>query len=426
MLDISSRLVAMNGTKWWAATIAATVVVAGTVTTGAVVQHKHALTHQAPYKPIEPARGITALTDKGTTNNEALRSTVGALAQDPRLAGFAGKIVDATTGEVILEKDADKPLTPASATKMLTATAALYELGPEHRITTEVIKQDDQTVVIKAAGDVWLTDERLDQLARKIKEQMPSVNTVLVDTSAWSGDKILGGWDPDDVNAGYVAPLEPIMLYGGRLGAKEGDVPRSHNPGLDVASALAQRLGAGTKGYTNSATGEVIATTESEALEKRISQMMQHSDNVMAEAIGREIDATQPVQATLRILSEHGITIGASEVADNSGLSLHNRITPALLTQVATKAVTDPEVHSLILALPVAGGSGTLIDRYAELDGRGWVRAKTGTLTGVSALVGVVPSTSGHIYSFGLISNGSEILEARAALDTIASALRDA
>lgn len=144
--------------------------------------------------------------------------------------------------------------------------------------------------------------------------------------------------------------------------------------------------------------------------------MMEDSDNVMAEAIGRELSAEHPVEATLDVLRKNGIDVSGSTVVDNSGLSLGNQITPKLLNQVAASSV---------LALPVAGGTGTLENRFNNTPGAGWVRAKTGTLTGVSALAGVVPSKSGHVYSFAMISNGSEIRQARAALDAIANAVRE-
>ena len=73
----------------------------------------------------------------------------------------------------------------------------------------------------------------------------------------------------------------------------------------------------------------------------------------------------------------------------------------------------------------LAGGSGTLVQRYGDLPGRGWVRAKTGTLTGTSALAGVVTAESGRVYSFALLVNGAEILGARAALDEFTSAIRE-
>lgn len=73
----------------------------------------------------------------------------------------------------------------------------------------------------------------------------------------------------------------------------------------------------------------------------------------------------------------------------------------------------------------MAHGDGTLEIRYEDLPGRGWVRAKTGTLTGTNALVGTVTAQSGRVYTFALLSNGSDILAGREALDEFASALRE-
>ncbi|ARU46771.1 D-alanyl-D-alanine carboxypeptidase/D-alanyl-D-alanine-endopeptidase [Corynebacterium silvaticum] len=392
--------------KWWMSTVVVMAAVIATV----VFAVANVLVHD-PVQVDKPERGITALEPRGV-DNTGLKATLSAMAQDKRLGNFGAMITDITTGEVVLSQNAETALTPASATKLLTAAAALYELGPEDRIVTEVRKKD-RTVVIKGSGDVWLTHEQMDSLAAQIGT---GVDTVLVDVTAWK-DKLLPGWDPADVDAGFVAPLEPVMLYGGRLGATSGDVPRSHRPAFDVAEALAKRLGAGTVGYTDSAEGEVVAHTESPTLQKRISMMMEDSDNVMAEAIGRELSAEHPVEATLDVLRKNGVDVGGSTVVDNSGLSLGNQITPKLLNQVAAASV---------LALPVAGGTGTLENRFNNTPGAGWVRAKTGTLTGVSALAGVVPSKSGHVYSFAMISNGSEIKQARAALDAIANAVREA
>jgi D-alanyl-D-alanine carboxypeptidase/D-alanyl-D-alanine-endopeptidase (penicillin-binding protein 4) len=82
----------------------------------------------------------------------------------------------------------------------------------------------------------------------------------------------------------------------------------------------------------------------------------------------------------------------------------------------------------LLWGLPVAGGTGTLDNRFADGDamaGRGWVRAKTGTLTGVNALAGVVTDTDGRLLAFALMSNGTSPAASRPKLDDIAAALRD-
>ena len=74
-----------------------------------------------------------------------------------------------------------------------------------------------------------------------------------------------------------------------------------------------------------------------------------------------------------------------------------------------------------------ATATGTLAERFdtQNKSGAGWVRAKTGTLTGASALVGVVQTREGRVLSFALMSNGSSPDAARPALDAIAVALRE-
>ncbi|EEI17972.1 D-alanyl-D-alanine carboxypeptidase/D-alanyl-D-alanine endopeptidase, partial [Corynebacterium lipophiloflavum] len=159
----------------------------------------------------------------------------------------------------------------------------------------------------------------------------------------------------------------------------------------------------------------------------RLRAMMKDSDNVMAEAIGREVaihrGSTAP-QATLDVLAEHGFTTAGTTLADSSGLSTLNLITPALLDAVLLSAAQGGEIAPLLDTLPVAHGEGTLYDRFEDLPGRGWVRAKTGTLDYTSALAGTVTSENGNVYTFALLSNDSEILPARRAMDTLTSALR--
>lgn len=73
------------------------------------------------------------------------------------------------------------------------------------------------------------------------------------------------------------------------------------------------------------------------------------------------------------------------------------------------------------------GGSGTLSDRFLEPgsngDAAGWLRAKTGSLTGINALAGVVTDSSGRVLTFAFISNDAGPT-GRAALDALAARLR--
>lgn len=391
------------------------------------------LDHGQPFTIAEPERVATpAGADPKPVDMATLTTRLDALADNPALGTVHGKVVDTTSGQTVWERNPGDPLTPASSTKLLTTSAAILAMDADKTIITDVVAGPvPGSVVIRAAGDVWLTPERIDALAQQIPGPVEQVS---IDTSVWGGEEYLAGWTDGNIEEGYIAPLQPAMIYGGRLGETTGDVPRSHTPAFDVAAELAARLGAATVAVGPAPeNAQVLASTQSPPLSERIRQTNLHSDNVMAEAIGRELalhrgtgnTSQAATQATLETLTEAGFDTIGTTLADNSGLSELNLIAPRLLSDLVTAAATGDRLRPLLGTLPVAHGDGTLEVRYADLPGRGWVRAKTGTLTGANALVGTVTAQSGRVYTFALLSNGSDILEGRQALDEFASALRE-
>ncbi|WP_293830018.1 D-alanyl-D-alanine carboxypeptidase/D-alanyl-D-alanine-endopeptidase [uncultured Corynebacterium sp.] len=384
------------------------------------------ITHAPPYQ-LQSAPTALEPAEPSPIDDASLRTALASLADNPDLGVFHGHVTQAGTGDTVFDRASDEALKPASVTKVLTASAALLSLGAQDRITTEVVRgANPGEVVIKAAGDVWLDAEALDELS----EQVGQADTVLIDTSAWDGmPELMPGWDPLDIDGGFVAPLQPAMLSGGRLnGETSGDVARSHTPALEVAQALANRVGAQNVGE-GQGDGEVVAAVESPTLVERLELMMKNSDNVYAEAIGREValerGTTDAPGATLSVLEERGFNTAGLVLRDNSGLSADNLIAPKLLDAVLYDATSMPELRPLLSALPVAAGEGTLLDRYGDLPGRGWVRAKTGTLDGTASLAGTVTSVNGNVYTFALICNDADVLAARRAMDEFTSALRE-
>ncbi|MCZ9291029.1 D-alanyl-D-alanine carboxypeptidase/D-alanyl-D-alanine-endopeptidase [Corynebacterium lehmanniae] len=384
------------------------------------------ITHAPPYQ-LQSAPTVLEPAVPSPIDDASLRTTLASLADNPDLGVFHGHVTQASSGDTVFDRASDEALKPASVTKVLTASAALLSLGAQDRITTEVVRgANPGEVVIKAAGDVWLNSEALDELA----EQVGQADTVLIDTSVWDGmPELMPGWDPLDIDGGFVAPLQPAMLSGGRLnGETSGDVPRSHTPALEVAQALANRVGAHNVGESQG-DGEVVAAVESPTLVERLELMMKNSDNVYAEAIGREValarGTTDAPGATLSVLEERGFNTAGLVLHDNSGLSADNRIAPKLLDALLYDATAQPALRPLLSALPVAAGEGTLLDRYGDLAGRGWVRAKTGTLDGTASLAGTVTSVNGNVYTFALICNDADVLAARRAMDEFTSALRE-
>src|SRR6185369_3360040 len=151
----------------------------------------------------------------------------------------------------------------------------------------------------------------------------------------------------------------------------------------------------------------------------------------VAIAEGRPASFTGAAAATRAVLARLGLPAAGDRLVDGSGLSLQDRVTPALLAGLLRVASgpADPRLHALVPALPVSGYLGTLDDRYrtgpAAL-AAGEVRAKTGTLDGVSSLAGLVRGADGRLLVFAVVADrvpAGGTLPAEAAMDEVAAAL---
>ncbi|BDB58630.1 peptidase S13 (D-alanyl-D-alanine carboxypeptidase [Rhodococcus sp. RDE2] len=404
--------------------------------------------------PVIATPAVAAVSpDAPTPDPTSLAAALDPVVNNPGLGDFAGSITDPTTGTVLWSKDADRALIPASTTKILTAAAAMLVLPSDHRITTRVVEGSKPgEIVLIAGGDPTLSamppgqesfypgGPRIADLAEQIRRSGATVETVLVDTSLYSGDPLAPGWFPQDVGDGYVAPIEPVMLDGGRLRPLEDESPRSATPALDAGRALATALGADPARVapgSASPGAAPMASVQSAPLTVRLGQMLRRSDNVLAETVGREVAVATgnehsfegTTKAVTGTLQQAGLDVTGVTLRDVSGLSVENRIPARTLDRVISEAAgpNRTELRPMLDYLPVAGATGTLADRYGTTTraGAGWVRAKTGTLTEVNGLTGYVVDSDGRVLSFALLSNGRSPSEARPALDAVASVLRE-
>jgi len=413
-----------------------------------------------PPSPAAPNLLIKPLGDAQGPTAAGVAAKIAGPVSSPALGTLTGSVIDPATGTTLWERNSSTPLTPASAGKLLTMTAALLSLDPQFRFTTTVVAgPDPDTVVLVGGGDPTLSSlpagketvypgaARLDDLVAQVKQATGgTVHKVLLDTNRYSGDAMAPGWENSDIAGGSVAPITPIMLDGGRSRPTASEPPRTATPDTDAAKEFARRLGADPNSVakgTAAADAKVLGTVQSPPLTDMVSNLLQISDNVLAEAIGREVakQAGAPVtfaggsSTVLNILRNNNFDLTGVTMVDGSGLSTQDRVTAKLLGSIMTVAAgpdggSDPRVaklRPLLTGLPVAGGSGTLADRYGDASsapGKGWVRAKTGTLDGVNTLTGIVQTADGKVLAFALMSNGSQIDQGRAALDNVAAALR--
>ena len=83
---------------------------------------------------------------------------------------------------------------------------------------------------------------RISDLADQVLRSGAEPTAVQVDISAYSGPTMAPGWDPADIEGGDIAPMEAVMLDGGRTQPVSVESVRSTTPALDAGRALAVAL----------------------------------------------------------------------------------------------------------------------------------------------------------------------------------------
>ena len=198
------------------------------------------------------ARAIYIVVGLSSVGLAALGAILAPTVADPALGTLTGSVTDTATGTVLWAQDPDRPMIPASTTKVLTAAAALLSLPPDHRVSTRVVEGSRPgEIVLVAGGDPTLTAlpvgqdgfypgaPRVADLVQQIQRSGAVVDTVLVDVGSYMGDPMATGWMPSDVGGGYIAPIEPVMLDGGRSIPNADESPRSPTPARRSASGPA-------------------------------------------------------------------------------------------------------------------------------------------------------------------------------------------
>ncbi len=384
-------------------------------------------------------------------------------------AGLGIEVADAATGRILYSDNADVPVTPASTTKLVTAVASLAALGAGARFTTTV-RQAGGTIVLTGGGDPTLAVNQypsadyprpatLAQLAaataRALRAQGRRSVQLGYDIGLFSGPDLAPGWNEGDIALGDVTPIVALEADQGRLtasGALEDDDdpvnyrPRTDDPAGMTAAAFAGLLirngitVTGTPAQAAApASAPVLASVSSPPLAAIIEQMLVESNNVIAETLARHVAIALGLPAAfsgaaaadLIELRRLGITTPASLV-DGSGLSPDDKIAPETLVRVLATAAGRPALRGALSGLPVAGFNGTLSAGGSVFGGiggaaRGVVRAKTGNLSTVATLAGLVEDKAGALLLFAIMApqvpSAGQLPQAATAIDAAAAGL---
>ena len=333
-------------------------------------------------------------------------------------------VYDLTDDTLLFAHNARQRMRPASTEKILTAITALEELGADYKFFTKLYI-DGEIRGGALHGDVYVkggfdptfgrTDLQgfVEALAsRNIKSVKGALcaDVSMKDTLKWGM-----GWCWDDDNP----DLTPLLL-----GGKDVFLTR-------FEQALKKKgIHIGVLKKTECPSDAVLLKSISTPIDKVLDRMMKESDNLYAEAVFYALAAKdgkpyasrkEAMYSIEKMIGFLGFEPAKYRVADGSGLSLYNYLTPELETALLRYAFSRQEIFtSFYESLPIAGVDGTLKKRMIDTPAFNNVRAKTGTLTGVYSLAGYATAANGHQLAFCIINQGVESAsEARAFQDKV-------
>jgi serine-type D-Ala-D-Ala carboxypeptidase/endopeptidase (penicillin-binding protein 4) len=430
-----------------------------------------------------PGAVLPAPSGGALPTRHGLAAALAPLIAQPTLGSHVGVVVtDLATGGVLFARGSAVPATPASSAKLATAVAALSVLGPSARFTTRVVVGPAVgSIVLVGGGDPTLAAgpypagaypqpatlaALASQAAHWLLARGEHTVRLRYDDSLFTGPVTAPGWAASYISTGNVTPITALSVDQGRLtrGGQPEDRddpvnyrPRSFTPDAAAAAAFARFLrGQGIKvlpgtGAVPAQAGEgrdgvvpvgatTIASVRSPDVASVVGWMLRESNNVIAEYLARQValhtghpasfaGAAAAVTAADTRLGIHG----GIHLVDGSGLSTRDLITPLALARLVGLAGDGRQaaLRAAVTGLPVAGFSGTLAPGQSVFGGfghaaLGMVRAKTGNLSTVLSLAGIVSDASGRPLAFAVMADHvprGELGPAAGVIDRMATAL---
>ena len=322
-------------------------------------------------------------------------------------------VYDLSADSVLYSYGGKQALRPASTMKLLTSVAALDLLGSGYAFRTYLYYKGTISKGV-LSGDVWLVggmDPLFDERDMRIFAE--TIHRIGVDTIrgrimqdlSFKEEQLLGeGWCWDDENP----QLTPLLISGKDEFASQFK-DELMKCGVFVDAPV-------STGRLPKDKDVLLICSRSHALREVLEPMMKESDNLYAESMFYQIAASigkRPAEAVharqliKQLLTKAGVTGVQYRIADGSGLSLYNYVTPELMIRLLRYAYLKRDVMAALYpSLPVAGVDGTLKKRMTKGFAFENVHAKTGTVSGVSSLAGYCRSANRHLLAFCIINQG--------------------
>lgn len=326
---------------------------------------------------------------------------------------MVGMIVyDLTADSVLYKVNERQAMRPASTMKLVTAISALDCLGGSYQFRTQLYYTgniEDHTLngdlyCVGGFDPAFNSDDMKAFVESILRMGVDTIRgRIIADKSMKDADLLGEGWCWDDDNP----KLSPLSL-GRDIAFLDRFVNELSENGIVLDHI---RLSDG-----NLPNDAYIICSRFHNMDQILQRMMKNSDNFYAEAMFYQIGVStghRPVKAKdaagviKQLIQKVGNGKNPYRIADGSGLSLYNYVTPELEMRLLRYAYHNSNIYMHLLpSLPIAGRDGTLKTRMKGTFAEENVRAKTGTVTGVSALAGYCTSANGHQLCFSIINQG--------------------
>ena len=358
---------------------------------------------------VKPEENIQPATWKDT-----IQARLDSLCQQPLLetTQLGLYVFDLTENLPLYSFNATQRMRPASTEKLITSISALHYLGGDYNLRTDVringtvangTLQGDVYVV--GGMDPLLSPSDLNSMAAALRNAgISSISGNMYIDLSMKDDLPYGwGWCWDD----KYGPLSALMVN-----AKD---EFNGEWGKALAKAGIKRSRTGIRQQQAPADSKSVCCI-AHTIDEVLQPILKNSQNIYAECLFYQIAAfsgqknagrKQAAKLIYDLIDGMGLDTDHYQIADGSGLSLYNYVSPELLVCFLNYAFSKPEIYShLYPALPIAGVDGTLSKRMRDTPAYGNVHAKTGTVDGISSLAGYLTARNGHVLSFCIINQG--------------------
>lgn len=277
----------------------------------------------------------------------------------------------------------------------------LNQNAVELKLLPQQIGQPLRVIWTNPAEAVWWQIENRSVTVKPDESTTISVNRYLTGAVLKITGKLSINAEPETVSLAVIEPSTHFLRHFRRALITEG---------ISVANTLVANT-------TINPQERELAAVISPSLAQLLIETNQNSNNLYAEALLRTLaikanntTITDSAEIGLDVvkttLTALGVDSTSYDLADGSGLSRHNLVTPTALVQTL-KAMAYSNVYRA--SLPVAGISGTLKNRFQNTPAEGIVQAKTGTMSSVVALSGYLNAPNYKPLVFSIIVNQSDL-----------------